>query len=315
MSLDIILVNHKRGQTRRFKLSWREVHLWLPVAALSAVLLSASFWLGQRSAEGPRIVMPPELGKSWQREMTRQRAQISDVRTQLDHNMLALYQRLGRLQAHVARLNAVGQRITEMARMTPGEFNFDQEPALGGPAELTLLGEDDRSIAEFERQLEQFTANLDAREREMRVLQDLVVAGRLREQIYPSGRPVVGGYITSGFGRRSDPFSGRRAFHKGVDFAGRHGSPVLAVAAGVVTWTGDKGGYGNLIEINHGNGYITRYGHNSKILAKVGDKISKGQAVARMGSTGRSTGPHVHFEVLHNDVVVNPAEYIRASAR
>ncbi len=314
MSLDIILVNHKRGQTRRFKLSWREVHLWLPALAFGAVLLSASFWLGQRTANGPRIVVPPELGRSWQRDMTGQRAQIAELRTQLDHNMLALYQRLGRLQAHVTRLNAVGQRITEMARMTPGEFNFDEEPALGGP-EFMLLGEEDRTIAEFERQLDQFSANLDAREREMRVLQDLVVAGRLREQIHPSGRPVIGGYITSGFGRRSDPFSGRRAFHKGVDFAGNSGSPVLAVAAGVVTWTGDKGGYGRLVEINHGNGYITRYGHNSKIIVKVGNKVSKGQAIARMGSTGRSTGPHVHFEVLHNDRVVNPAEYIRASTR
>lgn len=313
MSVDIILVNHQQGRTRRFKLGWGQPHVWLPAVAVLALLLGASFWAGQLTAAGPTIVVPDSLGKSWRSKLSEQRIQIKELREQMQHNMHAMYQRLGRLQANVTRLNAVGQRISEMARIKPGEFNFDEEPALGGPEQL-IPDADDQSIAQFEFQLDYFENNLDERERELRVLQDLVVAGRLREQIYPSGRPVLGGYMTSGYGRRSDPFSGRSAFHKGIDFAGGHGMPVLAVAAGVVSWAGDRSGYGNLIEINHGNGYLTRYGHNSKLLVKIGDRVNKGQEVAKMGTSGRSTGPHVHFEVERNGVTVNPAEYIRAAA-
>jgi murein DD-endopeptidase MepM/ murein hydrolase activator NlpD len=146
----------------------------------------------------------------------------------------------------------------------------------------------------------------------MRVLQDLLVASRLQEQVRPSGYPVLRGYMTSGYGWRRDPFSGRSAMHRGVDFAARSGADVITVAAGIVTFAGDRNGYGIMVEINHGNGYVTRYGHNSKVLVKPGDRVLKGQRIALVGSTGRSTGPHVHFEVLRNGVVVNPAEYIRA---
>lgn len=313
MSLDIILVNHKKGRTQRLKLDWRQVHVWAPVIAVLTLLMGGSFWIGQQLAAGPTIVVPDSLGRSWQSKMVEQRAEIDDLREQMQHNMQALYQRLGRMQANVTRLNAVGQRVSEMARIQPGEFNFDEDPAQGGP-ELPVTDTDDRSIAKLEVQLNEFESELDARERELRVLQDLVVAGRLREQIYPSGRPVMSGYMTSSYGRRSDPFTGRRAFHKGIDFAGSYGSPVMAVAAGVVTSTAMKNGYGYLVEVNHGNGYVTRYAHNSRVMVKIGDRVSRGQELAKMGSTGRSTGPHVHFEVEYNGLTVNPADYIRAAA-
>ena len=112
---------------------------------------------------------------------------------------------------------------------------------------------------------------------------------------------------------RTDPFNGRREYHKGVDLAGKEGSDIIAVAAGIVTWSGDRYGYGNMVEINHGNGYITRYGHCKEVLVKAGDSVTKGQVIAHMGSTGRSTGPHVHFEVHKNGRVVNPLNYLRAA--
>ena len=142
------------------------------------------------------------------------------------------------------------------------------------------------------------------------ILAMLERARELKEEIHPEGRPVTTGYISSYFGERADPFDGREAFHKGVDFAGALGSDVVAVAAGVVTWAGERSGYGKLIEINHGDGYATRYAHNSRTLVSVGQTVKRGEAVALMGSTGHSTGPHVHFEVLHNGRQVDPLSFI-----
>jgi murein DD-endopeptidase MepM/ murein hydrolase activator NlpD len=132
----------------------------------------------------------------------------------------------------------------------------------------------------------------------------------LNQAIRPDGRPVVEGYISSYYGERQDPFNGHEAMHKGVDFAGVMGSQVVAVAAGVVTRAEGQAGYGNLVEINHGNGFVTRYGHNQKVLVGVGDTVVRGQSIALMGSTGRSTGPHVHFEVLRNGRQVNPIAFV-----
>ena len=160
--------------------------------------------------------------------------------------------------------------------------------------------------------LDQLQKQINERERQMRVLEDMLVVGRLQKEVIPSGWPINSGYITSGYGARADPFEGGHEFHPGVDFAGQEGSPVLAVGAGIVSDLGQRGGYGNMIEINHGNGYVTRYGHNAKFLVHVGDRVSRGQPIALMGSTGRSTGPHVHFEVLFDGHVVNPAQFIQA---
>jgi murein DD-endopeptidase MepM/ murein hydrolase activator NlpD len=135
---------------------------------------------------------------------------------------------------------------------------------------------------------------------------------KLAETLHPAGKPIKKGWISSYYGMRNDPFSGKRTMHKGMDFAGKEGSEVVAVAAGVVTWSGKRSGYGKLVEINHGKGYITRYGHNKTVLVNVGDRVKQGQTISRMGSSGRSTGPHVHFEVLLNDKVVNPTKYIQA---
>ena len=135
----------------------------------------------------------------------------------------------------------------------------------------------------------------------------------LQKEVQPSGRPITKGWLSSYYGMRTHPLSGRKEMHKGIDFAGKMGGEVIAVAKGVVTYAGKKYGYGQVIDIAHGNGYITRYGHNSKILVSVGDTVEKGFQIAEIGSSGRSTGPHVHFEVLKNGRQVNPTKFIRAS--
>ena len=311
--MNIIIVSNRLGQTRQLSLSLLNWRLWLPVAASVFAFGSTLFWVGYRVAPvSQSVAYSAGVTSLWQREIDRQRVQITSTREAFDDNINALAYRLGELQAHMARLNAVGQRLVEMARLDPAEFDFGVTPAVGGPDELSEIGSGMRSLDQFTSSLDEFASRLDERERQMRVLQDLLVASRLQEQVRPSGYPVLRGYMTSGYGWRDDPFTGRSAMHKGVDFAARRGADVITVAAGIVTSAGERNGYGIMVEINHGNGYVTRYGHNSKVLVQPGDRVLKGQRIALVGSTGRSTGPHVHFEVLKNKEVVNPAQYIRA---
>lgn len=320
--MQIIIVSNQLGQTRQLNIGFSNWRLWLPVGACAFAVCSSLYWLGYRMAPvSPSVAYSAGVTSLWQREIDRQRVQIDSTREAFGDNINALAYRLGELQAHVTRLNAVGQRMVEMARLDPAEFDFDATPALGGPDDpvtetdprIQQIAAGMNSLDQFSASLDEFARRLDERERQMRVLQDLLVANRLQEQVRPSGYPVLRGYMTSGYGWRRDPFSGRGAMHRGVDFAARTGSDVITVAAGIVTFAGERNGYGILVEINHGNGYVTRYGHNSKVLVKPGDRVLKGQRVALVGSTGRSTGPHVHFEVLRNGEVVNPAQYIRAA--
>ncbi|WP_245586141.1 M23 family metallopeptidase [Solimonas soli] len=286
----------------------RHVFGWLPFALAGLLLLGASFAVGYWT-RGGSSVLPPRLVAAWAAEVGQQRQALSVARAEAEENSAALSRRLAELQAHVLRLDAAGQRLTEIAGLDEGEFNFSLPPAIGGPEDASEDAPDDpvlRSLANYERQLSD-------RERQFRVLEDLLVASRLQREVRPSGWPIQAGFISSLFGTRTDPFTGRMARHAGIDFAGRMGASVQAVGAGIVTYAGPREGYGNLVEINHGNGYATRYGHNSAVLVHMGDKISRGQAIARIGSTGRSTGPHVHFEVLYNGTQVDPQAFIQAA--
>jgi len=254
---------------------------------------------------------PDALTREVQSELVAQKTRLAATTRKAEDNLNALALRLGQLQAHVIRLDALGERLTTMAKLDKGEFDFEHEPAQGGPdsdAQSSPM-----EVPDFIAALNQLAVQLDDRGRQLSVLETMLMNRNLQAEVMPAGRPVKHGWLSSYFGMRTDPFTGRRAFHSGLDFAGKMGSDVMAVAAGVVTYAGKRSGYGNLVEINHGNGYSTRYGHNSKILVSVGQTVKKGQLIAKMGSTGRSTGPHVHFEVLINGHAVNPKRYIQAS--
>jgi murein DD-endopeptidase MepM/ murein hydrolase activator NlpD len=199
-----------------------------------------------------------------------------------------------------------------MADLTDGEFDFDSEPALGGPEEPYLAAS--AAVPEVLAAMQGLDQQLNNREAQLGVLESVLMNQQLVARVSPQGSPVDGGWMSSYYGRRTDPFTGKPANHKGVDFAGKAGASVFAVADGVVTWSSKRYGYGELIEINHGNGYSTRYAHNSENLVAVGDEVKKGQAVALMGDTGRATGPNLHFEVLHQGKQVNPVNFIRQGA-
>ena len=254
---------------------------------------------------------PDELTVAVQAELDSQRLQLSEVKQKAEENLNALALRLGKLQAHIIRLDALGQRITNMAKLDKGEFDFENPPAQGGPE-----GQQKGSplpISDFVAALDDLSAQLDDRSKQLSVLETLIMSRNLQAEVMPTGRPVSRGWLSSYFGMRTDPFTGRRVHHSGVDFAGKLGSDVVAVAAGVVQYSGKRSGYGNLVEVNHGNGYVTRYGHNLKNLVTVGQTIKKGEVIAKMGTTGRSTGPHVHFEVIVNGRAVDPKKYIHAA--
>lgn len=308
--MDIILVSHTRGRTWRLRIEPRQVFGWLPLAAAVLAVLGLTFWAGL-SLQSNRGLLPSHVAGAWSNEIVQQRAELAKVHAKAEEDAHALARRIAELQAHIIRLDAAGARMTQIASIDPKEFNFDKPPPVGGP-ETEAVGQP-AVLEDVIGSLDRLQKQLGDRERQMRVLEDLLLASKLQREIKPSGWPVDGGYITSGYGNRVDPFTGLRTNHPGIDFAAAEGSEVLAVASGIVTEAGEKNGYGELIEINHGNGYVTRYGHNSRLLVKVGDRVVKGQRISLMGSTGRSTGPHVHFELLLNGNTVNPEQYVEAA--
>jgi murein DD-endopeptidase MepM/ murein hydrolase activator NlpD len=260
--------------------------------------------LGARHSNGNPI---DQLG-NWSAELLHQKAQIEDTKRVLQEKVNALAMRVGQMNANVIRLDALGKRLTRMANLDDGEFDFGHPPALGG-AESGADGQP-AQIPSLTAMVDDLQTQLSSREQQLGVLENLILTRELNKQVYPEGRPVQEGWISSYFGRRADPFTGYSAVHKGLDFAGPEGTKITSVAAGLVTYAGERTGYGQMVEINHGNGLATRYCHNEKLLVKQGDMVRKGQDVALMGSTGRSTGPHLHFEVLKNGAQVDPLRFI-----
>lgn len=307
--MNLILFTKRNGKPASVELGrGRPMAVVAGIGALTGALLFAAGagWAHWRAAQDAETAI-----LAWQQDLAEQQAQIDEARRAAEDSMVALAMRLGQAQAHVLRLDALGQRLTRMADLDEGEFDFAHAPALGGP-ELRLQDEQ-IGLPDFVAQLETLAAQLERREGQLAVLENLMLNRNLQREVLPAGRPALGGWLSSRFGYRTDPFTGKRAFHGGVDIAGRRGTPIVATASGVVTYSGRRYGYGKLVEINHGNGFSTRYAHNHENLVEVGDTVRKGDHIALMGATGRATAPHVHFEVLENGRVVNPTRYLRAA--
>ena len=220
----------------------------------------------------------------------------------------ALTKKLGALEAETFRLRALGARVVKMAKLDPEEFNFDVEPARGG-SDYTDDNEPE-TASELMKSVSQLDKILSGQQNMMTVMSQIIQGRILDQEIKPSGKPVAKGYISSPFGYRRDPFSGRGRMHKGIDFAAKTGTHVYSVAAGVVSFVGRKGGYGNAVEVDHGNGLVSRYGHLSQPKVVEGTLVKKGDLIALSGSTGRSTGPHLHLEILQNGKQINPSQYL-----
>jgi murein DD-endopeptidase MepM/ murein hydrolase activator NlpD len=273
---------------------------------LISMLMSGSLYLGYTlnpNQDNQALI------DEWQADVHRQQIQLTYIREEADADIDALSSRIGLLQAHVMRLDALGRKLVHMASIDKSEFDFDSTPALGGPETETNKGLEPSDVSQA---IDQLSQELGKRENQLEVLENLVLNENLQKEVLPRGRPILKGWLSSYYGMRTHPISGRREMHKGIDFAGSMGGPVIAVAKGVVVYAGKRYNYGKIVDIAHGNGYVTRYAHNSKILVSVGDTVEKGFKIAEIGSSGRSTGPHVHFEVIKNGREINPVRFIRA---
>lgn len=281
---------------------------WLlpSVAAVAGLLLWAGYEAGVHfSAEERSEALASELREILLEEQRTVEAARAEQRAHL--NAIAL--RLGEMQAHLMRVDALGDRLVGIGKLDPEEFDFSSSPAVGGAD----LGEGEaQQASEIDADLQRLTLLLEDREAKLQMLEEQLLNRELMAEVLPSGRPVNKGWISSLYGKRTDPFTGKRTYHRGVDFAGKPGTEVYAVAAGVVERARKVAGYGNVVEIRHADGYTTLYGHNKQNLVDEGDVVTKGQLIALLGSTGRSSGPHVHFEVHHDGKIVDPRRYIRA---
>jgi len=304
--MNVIVFSKRIGRARQIELT-RPLALTVAITAV-VVVVGGAFFAGLGLGSRGLLNEPAAQVLEWGQTLEAQRSQVLATKQQLQEKLDALASRVGLMNAHVIRLDALGKRLTDMANLNKGEFNFERAPAQGGPEGL-LDGVAARA-PDLMNMLDDLMRQIQDRERQLAVLENLIATRNLNRKIVPNGRPVLQGWISSYFGGRADPFDGRAAFHKGIDFAAPEGSDVVAVASGIVTWSRDRFGYGKVVEINHGNGLVTRYAHNKKVLVNVGDTVQKGQSIALIGSTGRSTGPHLHFEVLKGGRQVNPISFI-----
>lgn len=276
---------------------WTLRHPW---AAL-ALLLGAGMLCGaaMRSVIGMAQVAALQTSDS------NRQAELERVRRDAQRDVNALAARLAELQAQANRLNALGARLTQAGQLQDGEFDFEKPVGQGGGSAAR-----DMPVTELQWRLHALEGEYRQAGTQMSVLESLLFNRQLERNGLPTREPIAGSFVTSGFGGRADPFGGGYQFHKGIDFQANIGDPVLAVADGVVSFAGVRSGYGNTVEIDHGNGYVSRYAHNSRLDRQVGDLVRAGQEVARAGSSGRSTGAHVHLELWQDGVVVNPRKLL-----
>jgi murein DD-endopeptidase MepM/ murein hydrolase activator NlpD len=296
--------------TRQGAAEWS---LRLPVSLMSISLVLFSVVFAGGLSVGYLVAENSEASAAKLTELRKnleeQRESIEVARRDTTNQVNALALRLGQMNASVIRLNALGHRLTDMAGIEAAEFDFARTPSIGG-LEVSLDGAANPELPSLTEDLDRLSAELVQSELQLDVLENVLMTRKLNDRVYPRGRPVKSGWMSSYYGNRADPMNGKPSWHGGLDFAGKPGTEIIAAADGVVSWSRERYGFGNLVEINHGNGYVTRYAHNKENLVALGDTVEQGQIIALMGSTGRSTGTHLHFEVWKDGKSVNPLKFV-----
>lgn len=277
------------------------------------VMAGAGYYLGAyaasdvaRASAKNNTVKVADTLRAW---IASQQQNLADVQKKNEDHIDALAIRLASLQAEMMRINALGERLVKMAELDPSEFDFSSPPAVGGPE--ATESEKTQAASEIVDSLDAMTRLLQQRNEQLALLEEWLLNNEVRRKVVPSGLPVEG-WVSSGFGRRINPVTGKRQTHTGVDVPGKKGEAVHAVAAGVVIRSERMSGYGNVLDIRHADGYTTRYAHNQENLVMEGDRVEKGQVIALLGSSGRTTGPHVHFEVRKDGDPVDPERFVHA---
>ena len=305
--MKIIIVNSDHGHTRTLTLGgWTRAVLSVCLLGIPAVVGAWGYsWLINFEKKD---VFNTDVPGNWGDSLAVQKVKFENSKLQLENHVAALTTKVADLQTRLVRLDAVGERLTKAAKLDRGEFNFKQPPGKGGPL---LVHSENINAGEFFTAINELSLHIQNREQQFKALDSILLTRTYEADALFDTLPVNNGFMSSRFGYRIDPFNGKTEFHSGMDYTSPSGTPIKAVAAGVVTLSAEAQGYGNIVEISHGGSFETRYAHNKKNLVKFGDVVKKGQVIALVGSTGRSTGPHVHFEVYKNGRVVDPASYLQ----
>jgi murein DD-endopeptidase MepM/ murein hydrolase activator NlpD len=290
-----------RSNQARFVMNINKRKLLLALLVVSGFSLVSS-----RSTHSPEEnIARIQYAKSG---LEQQANEVDILKTTTEQRMAGIMLKLADMQSQIQRLDALGSRLVEQAKLNPDEFSFNKIPSMGGPLDNSPV------IIQVQHELlSKMTSMLDViqnKAQELTALESIMLSHHINQESRLEGKPISSGWLSSYYGIRKDPFSGMPAMHKGLDFAGKEGESVLATGAGIITWSGRRGGYGELVEIDHGGGLVTRYGHNKKVNVKIGDVVTKGQSIAIMGNTGRSTGAHVHYEVIHKGKQQDPLPYV-----
>jgi murein DD-endopeptidase MepM/ murein hydrolase activator NlpD len=305
--VQIIVIPHRLAKARTVTVSARHVILAAGLGLMLLLSLTIGlYWLTIRYASDVRIPLVHKL------VLAAQKSEAERAREFVQQNLNAMAVKLGEMQAQLSRLDALGATLSKVAGLKSQEFRMAQAPGLGGAAP-TLMPPQNLSLAQFREKLSEVSKQVEGRTDMLGVLDTQLMEQAVKKKLLPSLMPVNARFNVSGFGQRVDPFTGQWAMHEGIDFLADTGSPIVAAAAGVVVFAGFHPQYGYVVDIDHGNDLVTRYAHTSKIFVKEGDVVQRGQKIAEVGSTGRSTGPHLHFEVRFKGVPQNPARFLFAS--
>jgi murein DD-endopeptidase MepM/ murein hydrolase activator NlpD len=305
--VQIIVIPDRLARARTLTVSTRHLLASMMVALMLLLGMTAGlYWLTIRFATDIKIPVVREL------VLAAQQGEAERARQFVQQNLNAMAVKLGEMQAQLARLDALGERLSGLAGIRPQEFRFSETPGLGG-AQPTALPPQNLSLAEFGEKLTVLSRQMENKTDMLGVLEAQLFELAVKKKLLPTMMPVNAPFNASGFGMRIDPFTGQHAMHEGIDFLAEAGSPVVAAAGGVVIFAGFHPQYGNMVDVDHGNDLVTRYAHASKLYVKEGDIVQRGRKLADVGTTGRSTGPHLHFEVRFKGVAQNPARFVLAS--
>ena len=300
--MNIILVSGRLAKARTINLGAKHIAGAAGSVVLSVVVLACAINFVMMRFASDLPFMKNQVLSIQQTQQTENESYMRD-------NLNAMAQRLGQMQAQLLRLDTLGERLAKLAGFKPQDFQFNEVPGRGGAP--SSVPSRDASLGDLTRQVDQLTRQVDDRGDTLSILESLLTRESAKKKLIPTMMPVIGGGYNSNFGWRIDPFNGQHSYHEGIDFAGGLGTPILAAAGGVVVYAEYHAAYGNMVEVDHGNDLITRYAHASKLHVKVGEMVLRGAKIAEMGSTGRSTGTHLHFEVRQRGVSVNPAQFLQ----
>jgi len=301
--MQLLLIN-KNGEPVQISLpSWKIRLVIVAVVALCSGLIASGFMLRQSSIVDAAVI------ENWRMKIQEQDAVVEELQTDSVARRQAVGRQIADMQARLWRMEALASYMHESSGLPQDEFDFDAQVSQGGPInpEAEVL-----NVQNLDSKLANLSERLKQRETELSILDQVLMGVYTQKGAMPAGAPIVKGWMSSPFGERVDPISGKKAWHEGMDFAGANGSDVVAVANGIVVFSGRRDGYGLMVEISHGENLRTRYGHHQELLVQAGQSVKRGDVIGLMGSSGRSTGPHVHFEVLKSGKPVNPARYVSA---